>query len=291
MDLTSLTFKKPKFSAEICPIFWEPIPGTNERITALIGLLPRADSSIHFPPAAHCILPLQRLKSMMGNSRGNSAHGILIEAAQFITHQLKCGAELEDISAPFTGFTVGTPRTIRGFSEKQLLDAAIRMVSTFGSHIEILEESADLRTITASTRDFIKKVKSQYAGEVETRRERFNQKTFANGIARVTIDYQYEKWLVQFASLPSTTYQQPYSLREAESKLFEILTVKTTIDAPICPLLIINSKALSHSDDEARTLAQSAFTHFQGLASTHNIEVFSAKNESTAVDKLEQISR
>ncbi|MFA9275060.1 MAG: hypothetical protein ACEQSE_09330 [Candidatus Aquirickettsiella gammari] len=291
MDISSLKLRKPQFSAKICPIFWEPISGTSERITALIGLLPHADSATYFPPAAHCILPLQRLKSMMGNTRGGSAFGILMESAQFITQQLSCGAELEDISAPFSGFTVGASRIVRGYSEQQLLDAAIRMVSTFGSHEEILDEGGDIRAISANTRDFIKKVKTQYAGDVANRKERFHLKTFADGLAKVTIDFQYEKWLVQFASLPATTYQQPYSLREAESKLFEILTAKTTINAPVSPLLIINSKALSHSEKDSRILAKSALDHFKGLASTHNIEVFSASNEGLAVQKLEEISR
>jgi hypothetical protein len=74
---------------------------------------------------------------MLGITRGSSAHGILSLVAEFMTTRLAAGLTLEELDAPFGGFTVGKPREIKAFSEEQVLSGAVQMVSALGDADEI----------------------------------------------------------------------------------------------------------------------------------------------------------
>lgn len=294
MDISLTKLTRPGLEARFCPIYWEPQAGGNERITSLIAIIPSMASSAHFPAAAHCILSEQKCRAMLGAVRGNSAHGILSEAAKFMSQQLGAGLDLEDLTAPFTGFSVGGPRTVRGFSVEQLLTAAVQMVSTLGSADELTEDilPIDSRLTTATTREFLKSVKKIFTGNSKSLKSRFNHKHQAPGSPDVTLDYQHNQWLVQFASLPSNTYQENRMQSEAESKMFEIITAQSTIDAPTKPLLIINSQALSTSANlspDGQLIAKMMLQRFTGLASVHKVATYVATDEFAAVRQLETL--
>lgn len=289
MDISFAKLTRPPLRARYCPIYWEPQAGAHDRITALIALVPELESAGHFAAAAHCILPAPKLRAMLGSARGASAHGILHEAAQFMTQQLAAGLALEDLTSPFTGFTVGTVREVRGFTAEQLLTAAVQTVSTLGSAEELTDdvEIIDSRRTTSTTRKFLREVRRAFAGDSKELRGRFNQTYRAGLTTEITLDYQHNQWLVQFASLPSSLHQASYLEHEAESKLFEIISAQTTINAPTKPLLIINSLALSDPSEDTKHLAARMLNRFRGLAEIHRIETFSAASESAAVRQLE----
>jgi len=291
MDISFTNLTKPRLEARFCPIYWEPQAGAHDRITSLVAVLPTLESSGHFAPAAHCILSVQKLRAMLGTVRGNSAHGILSEVAVFMTQQLSAGLDLEELSAPFTGFSIGEPGTVRGFSAEQLLTAAVQMVSTLGSAEEFIEDTipVDSRATTATTREFLKNVRMAFANDVEDRKKRFHRKYAPAGSPEITLDYQHNDLLVQFASLPATAHQLSYMNREAESKLFEILTARTTIHAPTKPLLIVNSQALTLPTSDSRLLAKITLDRFKGLAEAHNVATFVAQDEQAAVRELEKL--
>ncbi len=141
MDISFARIGRPKLRARFAPIFWEPLPGSTEQITVLIDIEPELGACFILTPAAHIVLPPKRLKAMLGAARGESAFGILREVADFLTIRLTAGLPLEDLQAPFQGFTIGKARSIRGFNVEQLITAAVQMVSALGSADEVLEDA------------------------------------------------------------------------------------------------------------------------------------------------------
>lgn len=291
MDISLTNLAGPTLEARFCPVYWVPQAGGNERVTSLIAITPKLESSAYFAPAAHCILSPQKLRAMLGSVRGASAQGILREVASFMTSQLEAGLALEDLSAPFTGFSIGAPRTVRGFSPEQLMTAAVQMVSTFGSAEEFVEDitQVDAQVSTSTTREFLKLVKQGFAGEISDRKARFHHKHSAAGAPDVTLDYQYNQWLVQFASLPANNSQAWRMEREAENKIFHIITARQTIGSPTKPLLIINSQALAMESPNSKLIAKMTLDRFKLLSSAHHIETYAATDETAAVRQLEKL--
>lgn len=292
MDISNTTLAGPRLEAQFCPVYWDPLVGGQERVTSLIAIIPKVESSAYFAPGAHCILSPQKLRAMLGTVRGASAHGILREAASFMTQQLNAGLSLDELAAPFTGFVVGAARTVRGFSAQQLMTAAVQMVSVLGEAEEFADEIAvvDSRLTTTTTREFLKLVRQGFAGDNADRKARFHHKHIAPGSPEITLDYQFNQWLVQFASLPSNNHQSGNMHREAESKMFEIITAQRTIDSMTRPLLIINSQALSMDSSDSRLLAQMTLARFEQLAGMHSVETRVAPDEDEAVRQLEKLA-
>ncbi len=287
MDISFPKLTRPPLRATFRPVYWEPQAGGHDRITSLIALVPELASTGYFAPAAHCILPPLKLRAMLGAARGASAHGILREAASFMTQQLSAGLALDELASPFAGFSFGPIREVRGFTAEQLLTAAVQMVSTLGSPSELMEEveEIDARRTTSTTRKFLREVRRKFAGESKELKGRFSQKHRA-GHTDISLDYQHGAWIVQFASLPSSIHQTTYLEAEAESKLFEIISARQTINAPIRPLLIINSHSLSAPERETSSIARMTLERFQGWADLHNIGTFAARSENAAVSQL-----
>lgn len=284
-----LNMDAPKISARFSPVYWEPMAGSAERITALVAIEPEPAQS-NLLPAAHLILPVKRLKGILGPARGNSAFGILNEVAEFMTSRLVAGLTLEDLDAPFAGFTVGKARTIKAFSEAQLLSGAVQMVSAFGDIDDILEDENFGTRSTSTTMAFLKLVQTAFSHDVKDRRSRFFKEMESDGAKRVTIDYAYQKWLVQFASLPSTVGQAPYVRREAESKILELITARDFVDSPTETFLIINRQPIIHSSEAIASTVTEANESLKWFAKRYHVHPIEVKSTDAAVLALEQLS-
>lgn len=291
MDISTTDLTGPTLEAQFCPIYWEPLTGGNERVTALIAIVPILGSSAYFSPAAHSILSPQKLRAMLGAVRGASAQGILREVSSFMTQQLAVGLALEELASPFTGFDVGGPRIVRGFSPQQLMTAAVQMVSALGSAEEFADEIAPIEShvTTTTTREFLKLVRYGFAGDNPDLKARFHHRHSAPGAPDITLDYQHRQWLVQFASLPSNAYQSTNMHREAESKMFEIITAQKTIQSSTKPLLIINGQALTMEHPDSRLLASVTHDKFRALASMHNVATCMVGDDAAAVRELAKL--
>lgn len=284
-----LGFDLPDISARFSPIYWEPMVGSEERIVALIAVEPALDGS-DLSPSAHLILPLKRLKAMFGIIRGNSAYGILKNVAEFMTARLAAGLTLEELDAPFGGFTIGAPRSIKAFSEEQLLSGAVQMVSSLGDVDELLAADVAGRLSSATTMAFLRSVQAQFSVDLKERRKRFFKAFSTDGENRVTLDYAYEKWLVQFTSLPATIGQAPYMQREAESKILELITAKKFIKSPTETVLIINHQPILEVSGDLKAKADEANRKFRWLASEHEVKSIEVKSRYEAVLALESFS-
>lgn len=294
MDITQVKhLTAPAISAQYAPVLWEPLTGSGERICAIVIIVPEVTSAVLLTPAAHVVITHRRLRAMLGSERAESVLGILKQSAEFMTRRLHAGADISGSSPPFKNFTVGPVRTVRGFTAEQVLDAAVRMVSAFGSAEDLIEEVGDLANhSTASTREFLARVQTSFAPADDERRKRFLRPVDTRG-GRVTIDYVHDQHLVQFASAPTTLRQAQNMRREAEAKILETLTVqKAVMEGQAKPALIINTAPLhiGRLTDSALIIAQETMAHFNSLAVLYDIVTTEAASPEEAVLALVALS-
>jgi hypothetical protein len=284
-----LEMDTPRIGARFSPVYWEPMEGSTERITALVAIEPDPGQS-NLIPAAHLILSLKRLKGMLGVARGNSAFGILNDVAEFMSSRLAAGLTLEELDAPFGGFVVGKARSIRAFSDAQLLYGAVQMISAFGEIDDAAMDEMAATKLTSTTLTFLKHVQTAFSNDIKERRSRFFASFESDGTTRVTIDYAYKKWLVQFASLPSTTGQAPYARREAESKILELITAREFVESNTESILVINRQPILQDGDEVRRAVVDANESFKFYAKRHKVLSIEVSSKDEAVRTLEQFA-
>jgi hypothetical protein len=279
----------PTITARFSPVYWEPMVGSNERITVMIAIEPELGKS-NLIPAVHLVLPPKRLKAMLGIARGNSAFGILNNAAEFMTSRLAAGLALEELDAPFGGFTVGQPRSIRGYSEDQILSGAVQMVSALGDVDDLLEGELGETRLLATTIAFLKSVQAAFSADIKERKNRFFKVINQGRPDAVTIDYAHKKWLIQFTSLPSTLGQTPYMIREAESKILELITAQQFVESETKPVLIINRQPILQISGEIQKAADHANERFKLFAERHKVESIEIDSKMQAVNTLESFA-
>src|SRR5690606_28691685 len=127
---------------------------------------------------AHTAVSAPKPRAMCGREHVLATQGILDQAASLITDQLSRGTPLESIRAPCAGFKAGPPTRVRAWSVEQLLDAAVRSVSSIGSADAILcnDEPIEDGRSTHRTAAFLRKLRSEFSGHDRARRDRFEQR-------------------------------------------------------------------------------------------------------------------
>lgn len=293
MDLTHSQVALPKLAVNFVPILWEPYIGSGEKVVALLAIKSNETSSVLFPPKAYSILPEKRLVSMLGKSRGASAHAILFESAKYLSDRLQAGLNLLDALPPFAGFTIGCVRRSSGYSIQQILESATRSVSAFGSIEDIFPDEPEVARHATTTREFLARVrKSEFGTRVK---ERFNKKLRVSSIdenaPEVTIDYCYEKFIVQATSLPSNNYHDLDLRKEAESKLFEIVNLRTLAKNDWHPKLFLNVEAIElATNDASRQIASKARSVVEYFANAQDVDVVPVTSADDAIAKLSALA-
>lgn len=260
MELVDVSNPKPKaFASPPCvaryaPVFWEPIAGTGERVVALVAMEPHESSLQSLTAGTYSVIQPARLRAMLGRQRGAAAQGVLREAAEFMSSRQRAGLPLSELRAPFHGFSVGPTFVARGFSIEQLLDAAVRSVTAFGTADEMIdeEEARAAPRHTLKTAAFLGLLKRSLSADDENLRDRFERKLILPGdVPEVTVDYAFERWIVQVTSLPATQKQAVNAQREAQSKLLELEIARRAMEGnAVAPVLLVNEDALSPSGSE-----------------------------------------
>ncbi len=288
MDLTRSQLNRPDIFIDFVPIYWVPYIGSGEKIVALIATKPHINSIKNSPPKAYVVLPEKRLLSMMGTSRGISATAILKQSEEFINQRLLEGLDLEDALPPFEGFNVGGVRKGAGWALKQILEAAVRSVSVFGSTEDFFQEEVEEERHTATTREFLKRIqKSSFGKDVKDRFNKRLQPPMANA-PEITIDYCHEKLLVQATSLPTTKRQELDLKREAVSKLYEIIGMQKNTAANWLPKLFLNVEVLdSATTGEAKNIALKAQEVIRFYANEQKVGLVIVHSTDDAIEKLE----
>ena len=294
MELSlSKSLAAPPIRALAAPVYWQPTPGSHERICAMILLAPELSTSVMLTPAAHVIITPRRLRQLLGNERGDSAAGILGFAAEFMTRRLHADSELSACLPPFAGFQVGKVKLVKGFTTEQVLDAAVRGFSIFGDAQNLLEDaSPQMGNSTRTTREFLTRVQTAFAPSDDARRARFMRQVQV-GEQSVTIDYAHNAHLVQFASAPTTDRQLQNMRREGEAKILEALTVQKSIgqqdeSVNFQPRLIINTSPFFSVEQspEAQDIERKGVAHYHAVAKLHNVATAEAANHEAAANAL-----
>jgi hypothetical protein len=266
------------------------VPGTAERIVALIALENHTKSEINISPGTHCILPIERLRAMLGKQRGNAAFGVLGEVAQYMTQRQVSGLPLEDLQAQFHGFLRGPIAVARGYTREQLIDAAVRSVSAFGKVDDFFEESEprDAPRHTIRTAQFLKTLKREVAGDDPAIKARFEKILRpSQELPELTVDYAFRRWMLQITSLPATAKQAAHALRESQSKLYEIDLIRKNMQGnEVTPVLLVNDDVLynqplsSIAEDEATRMLD----RLDRLAKSNGLELLRAPSPFEAAD-------
>jgi hypothetical protein len=279
----------PAVRARYAPVFWEPLPGSGERICAIVLLAPEIDSVSLLAPAAHVVINNRRLRAMCGAERGDSVIGILAQAAEFMKRRLFAGADLTESLPPFEGFSVGPVRKVKGFTAEQVIDAAVSLVSAFGSAEDLLDETgATNNNATVTTREFLARVQTAFAPADDPWRKRFLRPVETQA-GRITIDYVHDAHLVQFASAPTTERQAQNMVLEAEAKILQTMTVqKTVLEGRAKMQLVINTMPLHVGGlpDATVRLAHATMAHYVKMAGLYDVQTAEASTHEEAVRVL-----
>lgn len=277
--------------ARYSAVFWEPLSGTGERVVAMLAIEPHESTVQAVSPGTYVVLRPERLRAMLGRQRGSAAQGVLREAAAFMTSQQRAGLPLSDLKSPFYGFLVGPSSVARGLTVEQLLDAAVRSVSVFGSADEMIdeEESQAAPRHTVRTTAFLGHLKRLLSANDDSIKSRFDKHLRLPGdTPEVTIDYAFESWLVQVTSLPTSVRQSVNAQREAQSKLLELEIARRAMDGNVVsPVLLVNEDSLQGaSSEEAVNQALSMQERLIQLARSFDTQLLQAPSAERGVQLI-----
>lgn len=283
----------PPITVRYCAVSWQPLAGTDERLVALVSLEPHENTQQLVTPATHCILGERRLNQLLGRQRGRAAHGVLQECARYMTQRQAAGLPLEQLSALFSGFTVGKPLVGRGYSVEQLLDAAVRSVSAFGCADEMIddEERHESPRHTVRTHQFLRDLRRIFVADNKDLVHRFDVRLADQpGAPELVVDYADGPLVVQVTSLPATERQAELSLREGESKLFELDLLRGRMDNnALRPTLMFNTDAMQHAPGaEVLRYAEATRRRLAAFAQTKGIQLLEASTPGVAARLLDR---
>jgi hypothetical protein len=271
-----VNFSPPPLAAKYRAVFWEPVTGTGERIVALVSIENDTQSARPISSGSHVVLSIDRLRSMLGKQRGSASAGVLLEVAAYLTNCQENGAPIDQLVLPFQGLTFGPVMPVRGYTADQLLNAAVRTVSAFGSADSILDDEPIEPRNSVKTTAFLRSLKRYVAGDDELVKARFDKRlTPKEGLPDVTIDYAFKQWMVQVTTLPVTHRQAAHAQREAQSKLYELDLVRRVMDDnKINPMLMVNEDALTTAiNDEQRDQALQMLERLRQLSRKDGLDL------------------
>lgn len=282
----------PPFTARYCAVTWEPVNGTGERLVALVSIEPHENTAQAVAAGTYSVLSVKRLRQLFGRQRGNATAGILTQCAEYMTQRQSVGLPLEELRPLFHGFEMGIPLIARAYSVQQLLDAAVRSVSAFGSAEEMIEEEEQRQSPRhmVRTSEFLTQLRRIFTAENKELAARFDVPLRGRlGDPEVTIDYADGPVAVQVTSLPNTGKQADLAQRGAQAKMFELDVARKQMSGNVFkPTLLFNTDALAHEpNSEARKHAEATRRTLIEFANYQNIAVLEAQTPSIAARLLD----
>lgn len=283
------------FTARYCATLWEPLPGTGERIVALVSVESHESTAKVIAPGTYLVISAERLRRLLGRQRAAAAHAILQECAQFMTTRQQAGQPLDELKPLFQGFQVGPAFVARAYSVEQLLSAAVRSISAFGSADGMIEEEEQRQSPRhmVRTAEFLAHLRRLITATSKDLASRFDVPLPGrDGVPEVVIDYAHGPLAVQVTSLPVTRRQVEHSEREAHAKMFELDVARSQMAGnPLRAAVLVNTDALAHDiAEEGQIHAQSLRTRVAQFARHKGFEVFEADSPLVAETLLNQLA-
>lgn len=282
----------PPFVARYRAVLWEPIFGTGERLVALVAIEPHEATGQAVSPATYPVIAAPRLRRLLGRERGNASANILRECAQFMTQRQQAGLPLDELRPLFRGFEPGPVMVARAWGIEQLLDAAVRSVSAFGSAEEMIEEEESRQSPrhTVRTSEFLTQLRRIFVGHAKELASRFDVPLNGLGdVPDVVVDYADGPLVVQVTSLPSTERQAEHTEREAEAKLFQLSVARKQMSGnAFTPTLLFNTDALAESaGSEAHKHAEATYARLVRFAKFEGVRILEAPSPGIAARLLD----
>jgi hypothetical protein len=212
-----------------------------------------------------------------------------------MTQRQHAGLPLEELRPLFAGLHMGPALVARAYSVDQLLDAAVRSVSAFGSADEMIEEEEQRQSPRhmVRTAEFLSQLRRIFSANGKDLVSRFDVPLRGrDDVPDVTIDYAHGPFALQVTSLPSTAKQAEHTEREAQSKMFELDLARSQMAGnAFRPTLLFNTDALSpEASEEARHHAQSTRVRLSNFARFKQISVLEAQTPSIAARLIDSAS-
>ena len=283
----------PHLVARYRAVFWEPLPGTGERIVALVTIEPVGEPTVELLPGTYPVIKPERLRAIFGRKRGDAAAGVLKECAEFMTMRQAHGVSLEDVSPLFAGFTVGPILSVRAYGMEQLLDAAVRTLSAFGSAEDLtVEVEAPRSNQTRRTAEFLREVRRVFADGDEQRATRFHVRLQREQTTpEVWVDYASGHRVVQAVSVPGSAKQAPPAELELKAKILDLEVVRDEFkNNRFEPILLLNIRALEDLADEASLkVANQARERIHRYADWASLPLIEVSSPDAAAKVLEDL--
>ncbi|SDI59627.1 hypothetical protein [Variovorax sp. OV700] len=288
----------PKILARYRGVMWEPIENTGERVFAILCVEPLGPEAEHLAPQAYVLLSAERLRSLLGRARGDSASAMLSECAAFMTDRLVRGAPIEQVQPLFHSFSLGPVQQARAYSVEQFLDATVRTLTVFGSAADLY--APDLLSppnATRRTSEFIRQIRRTFAAGDDERQRRFHVRLQREQDAPIVfIDYAVGPVVLQVASVPSSSNQAPPAEAELKGKILDLEVVRTEFGVNrFEPTLMLNVRSLTEAPDSDGTRiakeAHEQIRRYAEWAKVRVIEVTSAGEASSELERLEALLR
>lgn len=272
----------PHLKARYRPSLWEPLPGTGERIVALVSVEPEPGLHLDLEAATYPVLSQDRLRAILGRRRGDAAFGVLHECASFMSDKQSAGVTLDDLRPLFTGFTLGPILRAHAYSVEQLLNAAVRTVSAFGSADDILIEAEQpQRPQTRRTAEFLREVRRIMVDDDDGKLQRFHVRLQREQTAPdVWVDYAQGPRVVQAASVPGSVRQVHPAESELKAKLLDLEIVRREFQSnTFRPALLLNVRALEEQlPDDSLKVAREAHDLFRRYAAWAKVPTIDRKS-------------
>lgn len=283
----------PHLVARYRAVMWEPVAGTGERIVALLSVEPIASASEELLPATYPVLRAERLRAIFGRRRGDASVGVLRECAAYMTSRQQAGIKLEELKPLFGGFVLGQIQQARAYSVDQLLDAAVRTVSSLGSADDFLGETDASRPgQTRRTAEFLREVRRVFSDGDEQRLQRFHVRMLREDNApEIWVDYAAGHRIVQAASIPGSAKQAPPAESELKAKLLDLEVVRDEFQQNrFEPTLLLNVRSLEEPiDDDGLKIARHAHEQFKRYAEWAKVRTIEVASAGDAADALERL--
>jgi len=283
----------PHIRARYRAVLWEPVPGTGERIVALLSVEPERTSDDELLAGTYPVLKVDRLRTIFGRKRGDAAAGVMQECAQYMTQRQQAGVPLDELKPLFSGFILGPVYQARAYSIDQLLDAAVRTVSAFGTAEEILAENEPARPgQTKGTAEFLREVRRVFAGNDEMRQRRFHVKLQREQSGpELWIDYASGHRFIQAASVPGSTKQAHPAESELKAKLLDLEVLRDEFKGNAFePAILLNIRSLeSPTSNEAFNVAKHSHEQFKRYADWAKLRIIEVSTPSAAAEALERL--
>ncbi len=277
------------------PILWEPQSGAGERFVALVAVVPIGE----WPKAGRCVprayISMRRtaLSVLAGTAKASHAACMLEETRDFLSEQLEHGVDLSGLQMPFDGFALGEERIAQGVDFSQALNVAAARASILCDDLTAWDSEDQDAIGSVSTRRFLVQLRSQFSRTDPSRKERFRRKLDVKNGPSILVDYAFERWVAQVASLPTSAHQAAISKQEAESKLLRLQAIRDEFaENRVQTRLVVNanSNRLKGDQIELKGVRAESLEALRYFASRSDTEVLLAQSIDDGIEIFESMS-